>query len=155
MANAQSFNDAELRILHVDDDVDDRLFLAEALHVINFPHRLTGAGGCIDLFALMDQGNLYDLIFLDINMPMIDGKECLKKLKAHEKYCSIPVVIFTNTSSQKEIDTAYELGAHYHVVKPYASSNFVASLRQIMEIDWKSKPAVPSKDSFVINYAFI
>jgi len=154
MTNAQSLNSIDLRILHVDDDEDDRLFLAEALHGLNLPHQITGASGCTDLFGLMDEGVTYDLIILDVNMPLIDGKECLKKIKTHEKYRDVPVVIFTISNSPKDIAEVYESGAHYHVVKPYAPSNFLVAMKKIFEIDWKSKPPVPSKEDFVINYAF-
>ena len=144
-----------LRILHVDDDEDDRIFLADALKQLNFSHTITGATGCIDLFKLMDEGAAYDLIVLDVNMPMIDGKQCLKRLKAHEKYRDIPVIIFTVTTSQQDIDEVYASGAHYHVVKPYSSINFMAAMKKIFETDWKKNPAVPNREDFVINYAFI
>lgn len=147
-------NDDELRILHVDDDEDDRNFLAEALQKLNLSHTLTGAPGCMELFNLLEEGNAYDIIILDVNMPLMDGKQCLQKIKAHEKYRDIPVIIFSVSSSQRDIDEVYQSGAHYHVVKPYSSINYSLALKKVFDMDWKSKPPVPSKENFVINFAF-
>jgi CheY-like chemotaxis protein len=147
-------NDDELRILHVDDDEDDRIFLAEALQKLHLHHKLTGAQGCMDLFNVMREDYTFDMIILDVNMPLMDGKQCLKKIKAHEKFRDIPVIIFTVSSSQKDIDEVYESGAHYHVVKPYSAINYSLALKKIFDIDWKNKPPVPSKEDFVINFAF-
>ncbi|HYV92644.1 MAG TPA: response regulator [Chitinophagales bacterium] len=155
MEQQQSGNEAiALRILHVDDDEDDRMFLADALKQLNFPYTLTGAKDGIELFTVMDAGTPYDLIFLDINMPVIDGRQCLKKLKAHEKYRDVPVIMFTVSKSEQDINEVYASGAHYHVVKPYSFMNMVATIKKILEIDWKTKPPVPSREDFLINYAF-
>jgi len=52
------------------------------------------------------------------------------KLNADEKYRGIPVVLFTGLVQQKDIDDAYESGAHYYVVKPYALTNYAATLER-------------------------
>ena len=148
-------NEHELRILHVDDDEEDRTFFAEALQKANLPHQVIGANSCMGMLKLMEEGNTYDLIVLDVNMPVIDGRQCLTKIKSHEKFRDVPVVIFTISSSQQDIDEVYKSGGHGYVVKPYSSLNFVLAVKKIFERDWKSKPPVHSKEDFVINFAFI
>jgi len=145
---------SQLRILHVDDDDDDLLLLSKALEEINLHHSITTASGCLDLFKLLENEDSYDLIIMDVNMPIMNGKQCLKKIKAHEKYCNIPVVMFTVSSAVSDIEETYQAGAHYHMVKPYAFVNLVESVRTLFAIDWKNNPPVPSKDHYVINHAF-
>ena len=59
-----------------------------------------------------------DVIFLDINMPIMNGWECLKKLKDHSAYRAIPAVMYSTSSAKKDIDLAYRLGALLFLTKP-------------------------------------
>ena len=143
-----------LNILLVEDDSEDQQFFKEAVEQLNIPHKVTFAKDCFELFSLLDDDKAFDVIFLDINLPVIDGKECLKQIKAREKYKNVPVVIFAGSSYASDIDFVYEHGAHYYVVKPYAHINYVASLKMVFEINWKEKQPIPSMENFVVNLAF-
>ena len=59
-----------------------------------------------------------DIIFLDINMPIMDGWECLKKLKSDSSYHDIPVIMYSTSSAKRDIDMAYNLGARLFMTKP-------------------------------------
>jgi CheY-like chemotaxis protein len=145
-----------LRLLYIDDDPDDRELFAEALSRIDSGAELVVVDSCMEGLRLLNEnnGNKFDLIFLDINLPAIDGRECLKLLKADAALKSIAVVMLTNSRSDRDIDLAYSFGAHYHMIKPVAYINLIASLKLIFEINWKIEQPVPSRDKFVINYAF-
>lgn len=143
-----------LNLLLVDDDQDDIDYFAEALKGIKLPHQLSLAMRSSVLFSLLEEGKIYDIIFLDLNMPEINGKQCLKLLKANPLYKDIPVIIFTGSKYQPDVDDSYELGAHYHFVKPYSHLNYAASLKIIFDTDWKKKPSVPPRDNFLINFTF-
>jgi|SRR6185436_16390140 len=146
--------DSPLRIWLVEDDEDDRIFFNEAVDEIKIPHEISCAKDCFEFFDMLDGSPVPDVIFLDINLPLMDGKECLKQIKVNEKYKNVPVIIFTGSSAQTDIDFVYEHGAHYHVVKPYAHINYLASLKMIFEVNWKENQARPSRDNFVVNLAF-
>src|SRR5688572_22012197 len=75
-----------LNILYVDDDSDDRELFAEALVRGELPHKLTDVESCNAGLQLLEEGRDFDIIFLDINLPAIDGRECLKLLKAHASF---------------------------------------------------------------------
>jgi CheY-like chemotaxis protein len=143
-----------LRILYIDDDADDRLFFAEALEKLELNYTLISLSSCMQLTQTLRESGPVDIIFLDINMPVIDGKQCLKLIKSIDLYRNIPVIIFTVSKSEKEIEETYDLGAHYHVVKPYAHINFMASLKIIFSIDWKSGQPIPAKEDYLINYSY-
>jgi CheY-like chemotaxis protein len=72
-----------------------------------------------------------DVIFLDINMPHLDGFEVLVQLKADPRLRSIPVIVVTSTDSQREINRAYELGANSYVVKPVGIEAFIDRVRKL------------------------
>jgi CheY-like chemotaxis protein len=146
---------AKIHIIYVDDDAEDHEIFAEALKELGENYQLIPASGCPDLLECLESNKQADIIFMDINMPQITGIECLKLLKDNERYKDIPVIIFSVSKSQADIDTVYELGAHYHMIKPVAHLNLIASLKIILEINWKSRPARPSRDNFIINLAYI
>jgi len=75
------------------------------------------------------------VILLDLKMPKVDGLEVLKELKAHEKYATIPVVVLTTSSDNKDIKSAYKLGVNSYIVKPVNFDKFVEVASQI-ELYW-------------------
>jgi CheY-like chemotaxis protein len=143
-----------LNILLVEDDEDDISFFKEAVQKLEFKNEVAVARNCQQLFSYIELNKSFDIIFLDINLPMVDGKQCLKNIKVSELYKDVPIIMFTGSSAQADIDEVYENGAHYHVVKPYAHINYVASLKMILELNWKEKPPRPAKENFVVNLTF-
>jgi CheY-like chemotaxis protein len=105
-------------ILLADDDNDDaEIFeeaLAEAKCDTNFLHAQTGA----NVFSLLERGPRPDVIFLDLNMPVMNGWQCLAKLKNSEEYKEIPVVMYTTSSNPRDYDIAMDLNAQGLITKP-------------------------------------
>jgi CheY-like chemotaxis protein len=100
------------KIMIIDDDSDDRFFFKEALGIMFSSVECIEAKGCMDAFELLNlQEELPHFIFLDINMPRIDGHECLKQLKSHEKFKNIPVVVYSTHFSKKSENELINLGA--------------------------------------------
>jgi CheY-like chemotaxis protein len=147
--------DENILILLVDDDEDDHLFFKEALEKVGIFYTLTIARDSFQFFNMLEAEKKFDIIFLDINMPKMDGKECLKKIKTIEAYKNIPVIMFTSSQSSKDIDETFNTGAHFYLVKPYAQINFIAALKVIFSVNWKSTQPLPARNDFVINYAFV
>jgi len=108
------------QVLLIDDDRDDAELFKEALAEINsaiiFEHFEDSKMGLKTL--LNRHTNLPDLIFLDINMPIISGWQCLAEFKKIEHLKRIPVIMFTTSSQSKEKETANELGAEGYITKP-------------------------------------
>lgn len=108
-------------ILLIDDDPDDCGFFCEAVLRIDYKvHCVTAING-EDALKLLHNAvrDLPDFIFLDLNMPRMDGKTCLVELKKDELLKHIPVVIFTTSSDPKDKKETRELGAAHFITKPY------------------------------------
>ena len=144
----------DINILLVDDDEDDRIFFAEALKELGMPHHIVMAKGCTDLFEILQKGESFDVIFLDINMPVIDGRECLKKIKFHESYKNIPVIIYSSSSYAEDVEDTYKAGAHYYFIKPYAHINLLSSLKIIFSMNWKKTQMVPIREDYIIKILY-
>ncbi|TVP53169.1 MAG: response regulator [Mongoliibacter sp.] len=74
-----------------------------------------------------------DLILLDINMPIFNGHEVLKQIKQDPNLKKIPVIMLTTSSSQKDIDTAYENHSNSYVKKPIDMDEFLKAILKIEE----------------------
>ena len=94
------------KILYIDDDLDDCLLLRQAINKIS-PIEIVYAHNGLEALASLQQqkqsNSLPCLIVLDINMPVMDGKETLEKIRKELVFKSIPLVIFT--TSVNSLDT--------------------------------------------------
>ena len=76
---------------------------------------------------------LPSIILLDLKLPKIGGLEVLRAIKEHPKYSMIPIVVLTSSSEDRDIHTAYQLGANSYIVKP---------------VDSKSSSRLPPRSNF-------
>jgi CheY-like chemotaxis protein len=122
-------------VLVIDDDQDDREFFREALFETDKnTHYIGVSNGLAALELLNKPGDvLPDLIFLDLNMPRMDGRECLIRLRQLRWLKAIPIIIFT-TSSFRDGGAEYvQLGADLCVTKPLVYKELKEKIRYIME----------------------
>ena len=108
------------KILLADDDADDAELFCEAFARISPDTACHTVENGADLFQLLadHQTDKPDVIFLDINMPIMNGWDCLRKLKNDADYSSIPVIMYSTSSAPKDINMAYSLGALLFLTKP-------------------------------------
>jgi CheY-like chemotaxis protein len=108
-----------MSVLFVDDDIDDREFFIDALSYVNAGIVCLLAKDCEQALAMLHDGmDLPSYVFLDINMPAMDGKSCLAAIKKSERLKGIRVVMYSNTSDQSLMEEYKQLGATYFLVKP-------------------------------------
>lgn len=74
-----------------------------------------------------------DLILLDLNMPRMDGRECLAELKRDQNLCGIPVVILTTSDMERDVMSSYSLGAAGYITKPVDVLSFMAIINSLGE----------------------
>jgi CheY-like chemotaxis protein len=116
-----SNNNPKTRFLLIDDDTDDRELFSEALASVD-PVIICdqATDGAEALIRLGDGAETPDLIFLDINMPVMNGWQFLSRLKAQDAYKHIPVVVYSTSSNIKDKRIAGEMGAICFITKPHA-----------------------------------
>jgi len=117
----------------VDDDIDDQQFLIEAL-VENNPHCqcFTASDGQEAITNLIEALiPIPDVIFLDLNMPILNGKQCLVILKQTSSLQHIPVIIYSTSSSKQEIQEMNKNGASYFLIKTHSFKELCRELASI------------------------
>lgn len=71
------------------------------------------------------------VILLDLKLPKVDGLEVLRRLKATESTRRVPVVVLTSSREDRDLTTAYSLGANSYIVKPVDFDSFVKVVEQL------------------------
>ena len=105
-------------ILAVDDDPDDRALFKEAVAEIDSAIRCVLAQDGFEALEFLNTTTLLpDFIFLDLNMPRMNGKECLIKIKEIKKIASIPVIMHSTSKSTKDESEFLNLGASLFLEK--------------------------------------
>ncbi|MCQ8118678.1 response regulator [Methylomonas rosea] len=85
-----------------------------------------------------------DLILLDLNMPRMNGREFLAKIKSEPDFASIPAIVLTTSDIERDVVATYQLGANGYITKPVDVEQFIAVVRQI-EGYWFNVVRLPSK----------
>jgi CheY-like chemotaxis protein len=135
-----------------DDDEDDRLLFQEVVRELPYlVHLSVARDGEETLESLQKMDQLPDVLFLDLNMPIKNGIECLSEIKESVKLKFLPVVIFSTSSYPSNIDKVYEVGAHLYIRKPNDFLSFKKSIHYVFAINWKKKLAQPPRDEFVLT----
>jgi CheY-like chemotaxis protein len=118
-------------ILYADDDAEDRETFSDALKEVSPEAKLILANhGKEAIHLLQTTHKLPDYIFLDMNMPIMNGQDCLINLKSIDKLKNIPVIMYTTTSNKKELQKLIDLGAKDFLVKDVTFQGIKESLRK-------------------------
>jgi CheY-like chemotaxis protein len=123
-------------ILLVDDDNDDREIFQIVLSGVDKSIKLTTACDGVDALQKLStatEGEV-DLIFLDINMPRMDGIECLQQIKKNARLKNIPVIIYSTTSQENFVNKTLALGAISYLTKCNSFESLSESLKKILDM---------------------
>jgi CheY-like chemotaxis protein len=123
----------------IDDDSDDLDFFCEAVSSIDpsiICMRTTNSEAALESFRAHDVP-VPDLIFLDLNMPLVDGRQFLSEIKMLPPYIHVPVIIYSTSSHSRDIAETRQLGAAGFLTKPYSLSELVNELKVVLANDFQ------------------
>jgi CheY-like chemotaxis protein len=121
-------------VLIVDNDEDDVEIFQEALFAINPNIKVVTANDGLDAFKIIQSllPKLPDFIFLDLNMPRMNGKEFLYLAKKEISLHNIPIVIYSTTRNVSEIKECFKLGAAHFLVKPADFNEIIRDIKTVL-----------------------
>src|SRR5262249_31084808 len=123
------------RLLLVDDDADDRFLFKKALDELCTAIQVFfAADGEAALEALKTINPLPDLIFLDLNLPRLNGIQCLERIKQPGPFSEVPVIMYSTTFTDGDRSKAARLGAAHFLVKPLSIATLCRELAQLFSI---------------------
>jgi chemotaxis family two-component system response regulator Rcp1 len=121
---------APIEVLLVEDDPNDVELTIRALQGAKLRNRVHVARDGAEALDFL-QRNVPDLILLDLNLPKLDGREVLERIKRDERLRSIPVVIVTSSQAEEDIAKSYRLNANAYVTKPIDPAAFLKAVNAI------------------------
>jgi CheY-like chemotaxis protein len=108
------------RILYADDDCDDHFFLRESISCTGLPADIVYLtdGDQVIHYLENNRDALPSLIVLDLNMPRLNGKQTLERLKTDNRFSDIPVIILSTSNNRTDKEFCTSRGAASYLVKP-------------------------------------
>jgi CheY-like chemotaxis protein len=137
-------------IFLIDDDDDDREIFRDALLICDEHIQLIFATDGLEALQILHAGaNHPDVIFLDYNMPKMNGLECLKALKADPATKFIPLIMYSTSGNPEHENLVLQYGASYYMRKALTFHQTCAELKRLLELvstngEVSSKNAFPS-----------
>ncbi len=131
-------------LLIVDDDPDDVQLFSEAVSGINNSFRCLSASNGEEALQLLKEAIIKpDFIFLDLNMPRMNGKQCLVQLKTDSQFAYIPVIIYSTSKVKKDIEDTLRLGAVSFLTKPNKFDHLVKAISYVLAGKWEKVNEMP------------
>ena len=123
-------------IFLADDDNDDRMLFTEVLVELPFDLTVQTFDNGVDLMSsLLDRNlSLPDVIFLDLNMPLMNGEECLEDIRREPKLVKIPIIIYSGFLDRDQVILLKEKGADHYLQKPSNFKDLIDLLHRAVEL---------------------
>lgn len=122
-----------MKIFYADDDAEDREIFCDLVEQINPAIEvLLSKDGQEALDILNALTRLPDFIFLDINMPRLNGLECLIRLKSDDRLKAVPVVIYSTSTDSREVKRLKSLGAEEFISKGSSVEKLRTCIRDVL-----------------------
>jgi CheY-like chemotaxis protein len=122
----------------VDDDIDDQDLFIEAVNEVDKSIKCLSVSNCEEALDLLKNRkvNMPDMIFLDLNMPRLNGKQCLAELKKESHLANIPVIIYSTSSEKRDIEETSRLGAAHFLTKPNKFEELCKAISFVVSKHW-------------------
>ena len=125
-----------LNILLADDSVDEQFLFIHTLRGIDQDVSVSTAINGVELIKILNKPEtvLPDLLFLDLNMPLKNGKESLAEIRKNPRFVDLNVVIYSTSDERRDIDETYALGANVYVRKPQDYIELEKTLSKLLNL---------------------
>jgi len=142
-----------IHIILADDDEDDRLFFIDAFEEIKINTIVNTVNNGKELLNFLNHPEtiLPNIIFLDLNMPILNGIDCLKEIKLNAKFKDIAIAIYSTSSSDQDVENTFVLGANIYIKKPSNFNDLKKILSDVIVINWQYHTNGLNKDNFLLR----
>ncbi len=131
---------SEVEILLVEDSDEDAELTARALrkrNLANKLHRVEDGAEALDfiyargVYANRASADSPKMILLDLKLPKVGGLDVIRDVRGHNPSKAIPIVVFTSSKEDQDLQTAYDLGANSYIVKPVDFDQFSETMASL------------------------
>ncbi len=142
-----------VKILLAEDDTEDQELFLDALQEAQISSEVTAVENGQELLDTLrdeSQGDP-DIIFIDVNMPVKDGKQALEEIKKDDELRDIPAVMLSTWDHPSDIEDAFGKGADLYVQKPSSFAGFVLVLKKVFLLHWAKALLRPVRKLFFVS----
>ena len=146
-------NHDALHILLADDDEDDRLFFKDAIEEVKVKTVVTILNDGLQLMQYLNTPNikLPNVVFLDLNMPIKGGMQCLKEIRSDNKLKDLSIAIYSTSASEEDIEETFVRGANIYIKKPNDFGELKRILAEVININWQYHTSGLNKENFLLS----
>ncbi|MEE0496657.1 MAG: response regulator transcription factor [Cyanobacteriota bacterium] len=135
------------KILLVDDNPK---YLADVLPFYGYDLKCVSDG--VQALSVLDSGEFFDIVLLDVMMPNMNGWDTLKTIRKNSKTKDIPVIMLTAVNEDQKMISGLKIGADDYIVKPFILPNLLARIEAVLRRANRNKQ-VPKPENVTINQA--
>jgi CheY-like chemotaxis protein len=141
------------RILLADDDKEDRDDFIEAFDGLKIKTSIETVKDGIELLSYLTAPEVVvpHLLFLDLNMPKKSGLECLIEIRQMERLKNLTVVIYSTSSSDKDMEDTFLNGANIYLKKASDLSLLKKTLLHILTVNWQYHTSAMNRDNYLLQ----
>jgi CheY-like chemotaxis protein len=123
----------------IDDDIEDQEIFIEAVKEVSETIQCSSSTSGEEALAHLgrEPKKRPDLIFLDLNMPKLNGKQVLREIKNIPGLKGIPVIMYSTSFAPRDIEEIQQIGAAHHLLKPSRFNDLCAALNNILRKEWR------------------
>jgi CheY-like chemotaxis protein len=125
-------------VMIVDDDADDRELFCEALYEVDTSIQCIACASGMEALELLksSQHIVPNYIFLDLNMPRMNGRQCLQELKQMETFKQMDVIIYSTSKITADVKETKMQGAVHFITKPCSFNDLRTIIRTVLSNNW-------------------
>ncbi len=142
-----------LRILLADDDEADRLLFKEALTELNLNTVVDTVKNGVQLmeWLRLNAVCLPQLLFLDLNMPLKSGLECLKEIRSCDKIKDVFIAIYSTSDNERDQEDTFRNGANVYITKPADFNKLKLALQKTVQTAYRSREQSVSREEYLLK----
>jgi CheY-like chemotaxis protein len=142
-----------LNIALADDDEDDRLLFKEAIEEIPIETKLSLFNHGQELMDHLSLPHIVlpHLVFLDLNMPIKNGLQCLQEIRDNPLLDRVAVAIYSTSSSEKDIESTFVNGANVYINKPNNFYKLREVIEKVLQVNWLYQTSNLNRDNFLFR----
>ncbi len=142
-----------INVTLADDDEDDRLLFFDAFSELKINTKVHLVNDGVSLLEyLNDEAEILpNIVFLDLNMPLKSGMDCLREIKSNPLFQEVVVVIYSTSASETDIEQTFVEGANVYIKKPNDFKTLKKILSEVITINWQYQTSNLNRDNFLLR----
>ena len=142
-----------MNIALADDDEDDRMLFKEAIEEIKIKTNLSLFNNGQELmeYLTLPKVELPQIIFLDLNMPIKNGMQCLNEVRNNPCLKELMVAIYSTSCSESDIEETFINGANIYINKPNSFGGLKNAIDKVLQLNWQYHTSALNRDNFLLR----